>query len=150
MKINKFLIVSIFLAILTIGAVSASDNLTAESDTVSLADDSSGNILDESCYDGDFYITVDENYTQDKIDWDTNDLIYISSGGSENGTFSVLVDDIEKKTISITNGYFSTEDDGYGGTYNKYVEFIFPSFLLLSYYGCVCRLSISRYLHFRT
>ena len=127
MKINKFLIVSIFLAILTIGAVSASDNLTAESDTVSLADDSSGNILDESYYNGDFYITVDENYTQDKIDWDTKDLIYISSGGSENGTFSVLVDDKEKKTISITNGYFSTEDDGHGGTYNRYVEFIYPA-----------------------
>lgn len=39
----KFLIVSMLLAILTIGAVSASDNLTAESDIVSLTDDSSGN-----------------------------------------------------------------------------------------------------------
>lgn len=117
---------TLLLAILTIGAVSASDNLTAESDDISLADDSSENLLDESYYDDDFYITVDENYTQDKIDWSKNDLMYISSSCNDNGTFSILVDDVEKKTLPLTNGYFSTEEDGYGGTYNKYVTYIYP------------------------
>ena len=117
---------TLLMAILTIGAVSASDNLTAESDDISLADDSSENLLDESYYDDDFYITVDENYTQDKIDWSKNDLMYISSSCNDNGTFSILVDDVEKKTLPLTNGYFSTEEDGYGGTYNKYVTYIYP------------------------
>ncbi len=82
--------------------------------------------MDSSYYD-DFYITVVENYTQDKSDWDTKDLIYISSCGSQNGTLSVLVDDVEKKTLHLTNGYFSTEKDVYGETYNRYFEFIYPA-----------------------
>lgn len=113
------------------GAVSASDNLTAESDAISQVDDSSGNIVGGYYFDDDFYITVDENYTQDKSDWNTNNLIYISSSCRENGTFSILVDDVEKQSLTITNGYFSTEEDGYGGTYNKYYSYIYPNDLSL-------------------
>ena len=127
MKINKYLMVAIFvLAILTIGAASASENVTAE-DAVSLEDDSGDALADKSYYDDDFYVTVKENYTQDKENWDSNDVVYIASYSQKNGTFKVFVDDSEKQNYSITDGHFAVEDDGYGGTYNRYYQSVYPS-----------------------
>ena len=125
MKINKFLIVCVFLTILTIGAVSASDNITQD-DVFTAVNGSSDNPVGESYWDDDFYIKVQENYAQDKKDWNSNDLIYISSNSKDNGTFSILVDNVEKQSLKITNGYFSIEDNGYGGTYEKYFQYIYP------------------------
>ena len=125
MKINGFLIVGIMLTILTIGAASASENMTSY-DAVAVVSDSSGDLVGESYYDDDFYITVQENYTQDLNDWSSTDIIYISSYSQNNGTISILVDDVEKQSLDITNGYFSVEDDGYGGTYEKYFKQIYP------------------------
>lgn len=126
MKINKIMIVCILLAILTIGAVSASDNATQNDAAVALGD-SSDDLTGESYSDDDFYITVQENYTHDKTDWNSNDLIYISSYSKDNATLSISVDDVEKQSLKITNGYFSIEDDGYGGTYEKYFKQIYPA-----------------------
>ena len=121
------MIVSIFLlAIVTIGAASASENVTQE-DAIATVDDSSDVLGDGSYWDEDFYITVQENYTQDKSDWDSRELIYISSYSQNNGTLSILIDEVEKESINIINGYFSVEDDGYGGTYNKYFKDIYPT-----------------------
>lgn len=126
MNINKFLVVCILLAIMTIGAVSAAENIT-QNDAVTAMDDSSDCSVGKS-YDGnDFYITVKENYTQDRNDWNSNELIYISSYSQDNGTFSILVDDVEKQSFNVTNGYFSIEDNGYGGTYEKYFAQIYPA-----------------------
>ena len=113
------------LTILTIGAASASENMTSY-DAVAVVSDSSGDLVGESYYDDDFYITVQENYTQDLNDWSSTDIIYISSYSQNNGTISILVDDVEKQSLDITNGYFSVEDDGYGGTYEKYFKQIYP------------------------
>ena len=133
MKSNKFLLACILLlAIFTIGAACASENVTqddeaaAESDDISLENDSSDVLGGESYYDDDFYITVEENYSQDIDDWDSNELVYISSYSQKNGTVKVSVDDVEKKTYDITDGYFSVEDDGYGGTYNRYFQYVYP------------------------
>ena len=126
MNINKFLVVCILLAIMTIGAVSAAENIT-QNDAVTAVDDSSDGSVGKS-YDGnDFYITVKENYTQDRNDWNSDELIYISSYSQDNGTFSILVDDVEKQSFNVTNGYFSIEDNGYGGTYEKYFAQIYPA-----------------------
>ena len=126
MNINKFLVVCILLAIMTIGAVSAAENIT-QNDAVTAMDDSSDCSVGKS-YDGnDFYITVKENYTQDRNDWNSDELIYISSYSQDNGTFSILVDDVEKQSFNVTNGYFSIEDNGYGGTYEKYFAQIYPA-----------------------
>ena len=126
MNINKFLVVCILLAIMTIGAVSAAENIT-QNDAVTAMDDSSDCSVGKS-YDGnDFYITVKENYTQDRNDWNSNELIYISSYSQDNGTFSILVGDVEKQSFNVTNGYFSIEDNGYGGTYEKYFAQIYPA-----------------------
>ena len=126
MKVNKFLIVCILLAIMTIGAVSAADNIT-QNDAVTSLDESSDGFVAKT-YDGnDFYITVKENYTQDRNDWNSNELIYISSYSQDNGTFSIMVDDVEKQSLNVTNGYFSIEDNGYGGTYEKYFAQIYPA-----------------------
>ena len=107
------------------GAVSASDNITQD-DAVSAVSDSSDTLVGESYWDDDFYITVQENYAQDKDKWNSTDIIYISSSSKDNGTFSILVDDVEKQSLKITNGYFSIEDNGYGGTYEKYLQYIYP------------------------
>ena len=125
MKIHKFLMASLLLAIITIGAVSAADNMT-QNDAFAAESDSSNTLVGEYYSDDDFYITVQENYTQDKSDWNSNDLIYISSYSQDNGTFSILVDDVEKQSLKLTNGYFSIEDDGYGGSYEKYFSQIYP------------------------
>ena len=111
---------------MTIGAVSAAENIT-QNDAVTAMDDSSDCSVGKS-YDGnDFYITVKENYTQDRNDWNSDELIYISSYSQDNGTFSILVDDVEKQSFNVTNGYFSIEDNGYGGTYEKYFAQIYPA-----------------------
>ena len=75
MKIYKFLIVGILLAILTMGAVSASDNITQD-DAVSAVSDSSDTLVGESYWDDDFYITVQENYAQDKDKWNSTDIMF--------------------------------------------------------------------------
>ncbi len=128
MKFKKLLLASIFvLAILTIGCASASQNST-QNDSATLQNESDMvDVLGEGYFcDDDFYMTVNENYSQDLSDWDSNELIYISSNSQKNGTFKVSVDDTEKLSFNITNGYFSVEDDGNGGTYNKYYRYICP------------------------
>lgn len=122
LKFRHFLFIGLILAILSLGAVSASDNLTDV------------NVLKEGSYwDNDFYITVKENYTQDKVDWSSQELIYISSYSNDNTTLKILVDDVVKQNLSVTDGYFSKEDDGYGGTYNKYYANIYPADLGLDF-----------------
>lgn len=80
------------LILVTMGIASASDNLTDVS--------ADGDILMEnSYYDDDFYITVPESYAQDKTDWNSNYIVYISSYSKENGTFDVSVDDVHKKAL---------------------------------------------------
>jgi hypothetical protein len=88
-------------------------------------------LLGGTYYDDDFYISVEENYAQDKDSWDSNYIVYISSQSQSNGTFSILVNDTEKLSIPLTDGYFSCEDDGYGGSYNRYYEYIYPTNLSL-------------------
>ena len=114
-------------------AVSASDDIVQEDNIlnsdISPADVS--DVLGDQYYDDDFYITVQENYTWDKKDWNSRDLIYISSYSQKNGTFSFLVDGDEKLNVPLTNGYFSIEDDGMGGKYNKTYEYIYPGNLSL-------------------
>lgn len=123
-KLNRFLIASILiLAILTVGAVCASDNITQDAVTLKSDDSSPEDLLGgESYYDDDFYITVCENYSQDKKDWDSKELIYISSHSNENGTFSVFVGDVLKESLTLTDGYFSKQD-----AYNKYFADIYPT-----------------------
>lgn len=114
-------------------AVSASDDIVPE-DNVLESDISPADVSDElggQYYDDDFYITVQEDYTWDKKDWNSRDVIYISSYSQKNGTFSFLVDDNEKLNVPLTNGYFSIEDDGMGGKYNKTFEYIYPANLSL-------------------
>ncbi len=129
---KKILLASFILIVLSIGAVSASENITQENITstecgdISLTD-SSDISSDDSYLDNDFYITVKENYSQDKIDWNSSDLVYISSASQKNGTFEIDVDDAPRQSFNITDGYFSIETDGYGGTYKNYVKFIYPT-----------------------
>lgn len=66
LKLNKFLII-IILFILTIGVASAAENTTQ--DTISLESNFEDALSDASYFDDDFYISVKENYTQDKDDW---------------------------------------------------------------------------------
>lgn len=114
------------MAILSAGFVSASDDLGSE-DAIHASDDDSEDVLkDGSYWDNDFYITVQENYSQDKSDWQSRELIYVSSYSQNNATLNILVDDVEKANLTITDGYFSKEDDGLGGTYNKYYACIYP------------------------
>lgn len=119
----KFKIMLIFfLLFLTIGTINASDNVT---DVVGQTD--SDMLEDSSFYDDDFYITVPENYTHDKTDWDSNYIVYISSSSQKNGTFEVSVDGNKKENFNITDGYFSSEIDENGGNYNKYFKYIYPT-----------------------
>ena len=79
MKIKRFMLVGmIVLAILMIGAVSASDNVTSD-DAVAVESNSDDALGDGVYYDNDFYVTAKEDYSQDKPDWDSNDIVYISS-----------------------------------------------------------------------
>lgn len=126
MKANRFLMVCILLAIMTAGAVSAADNVTQDGAFAAVSD-SSDNTVGDYYNNDDFYVKVDENYTQDRNDWNSNELIYISSYSKDNGTLSVLVDNVEKQSLNIKNGYFSIEDNGYGETYEKYIAQIYPS-----------------------
>ena len=115
-------------------AVSASDNIVQEDNVlesdISLVNES--DVLSDYYYDDDFYITVKENYAWDKKDWNSTDLIYISSYSQKNGNFSFLVDDDVRLNVPLTNGYFSIEDDGMGGKYNKTFEYIYPGNLSLN------------------
>jgi len=129
---KKILIASIILIILSIGAASASENITQDNITSTECEDisftDSSDVLSDGSYAGnDFYITVKENYSQDKIDWNSNDLVYISSASQKNGTFEIDVDDALKQSYTLTDGHFSIEPDGYGGTYKNYVKFIYPT-----------------------
>ena len=54
--------------------------------------------------------------TQDKRDWQSHDIVYISSNSQKNGIFKVYVDDNEKMNFSLTNGYFAVENDEYEHT----------------------------------
>lgn len=122
LKIKGFMLVGIIvLAILTIGAVSASDNVTAD-DAVALESDSNDALGDGSYYDDDFYVSAKEDYTQDKQNWDSNDIVYISSYSQKNGTFKVYVDDAEKKSYDITDGHFAVEEG-----YNVYYQYVYPN-----------------------
>ena len=142
MKFKKLLLVSIFLlAILTIGAVSASDNVT-DSDALNTVDevtpdsnDSSEVLTDGSYYDKDFYIYVQENYTQGKRDWSSYELVYIASYSQNNSTIDVLVDDVEKQSIPVTDGHFSVGTDENGTEYGIYYKNVYPTELELDY-GC--------------
>ncbi len=128
LKFKKLLLTSIImLAILTIGCASASQNST-QNDQITLQNETDlSDVLSEGYFwDDDFYLTVNENYSQDLNEWDSNELIYISSNSQKNGTFKVSVDDTEKASFNITNGYFSVEDDGNGGTYNKSYKYLYP------------------------
>ena len=124
LNLKKLFAVSILLIVFTIGAASASENMTDEMPLESSTDDER---LESVYYDDDFYVTVPENYSHDKKDWTENEIVYISSSSQENGTFRVLVDDAEKLSFDVTNGYFSVEDGGYGGTYKNYIKFIYPT-----------------------
>lgn len=132
MKFNKFLIVGILLAILTIGAASAADDLAqddavaAESDDIALQSDSSDDALGETYFDSDVYVKVEENYEHDLEEWDSNYIVYLASYSKANGTFSISVDDVEKQSLNLTDGYFSIEDNGNGGTYKKTNQYIYP------------------------
>lgn len=140
MKFKKLLLASIFLlAILTIGAVSASDNVT-DSDALDTVDeitldseDSSEVLSDGSYYDEDFYIYVQENYTQGKRDWNSSELVYIASYSRNNSTIDVLIDDVEKQSISVTEGHFSVGTDENGIEYGIYYKNVYPTELGLDY-----------------
>ena len=126
MKKDKFLLAGIFiLAIFAIGAVGASENVTQE-EVLTVENDSSEVLSDEPYCDDDFYIAVNEDYSHDKSDWEDNRLVYIASYSQRNGTFKVCVDDVERQSFNITEGHFACEDDGYGGTYNRYYQYIYP------------------------
>ena len=122
LKIKRFMLVGmIVLAILMIGAVSASDNVTSD-DAVAVESNSDDALGDGVDYDNDFYVTAKEDYSQDKPDWDSNDIVYISSYSQKNGTFKVYVDDSEKKSYDITDGHFAVEDG-----YNRYYQYVYPN-----------------------
>ena len=122
LKIKRFMLVGmIVLAILMIGAVSASDNVTSD-DAVAVESNSDNALGDGVYYDNDFYVTAKEDYSQDKPDWDSNDIVYISSYSQKNGTFKVYVDDSEKKSYDITDGHFAVEDG-----YNRYYQYVYPN-----------------------
>jgi hypothetical protein len=118
----------LLLAIFTIGAACASDNVTDDSTAAVEKSDETVDVLsDGSYYDDDFYVTVQENYTHDKSEWESYDLIYMSSYSQQSGNFSVSVDNVEKLKIPVTDGVFSVEDDGNGSTYNKYYRTVYPT-----------------------
>lgn len=138
MRLNKLFIVGLLLlTIMTIGVVSASEDLTQDNDTVvsadeiteidevPLSDDNSADRLSD--VNDEFYVSIQENYTEDREDWDSNELIYISSYSQRTGNFTVSVDDVEKLNILVTDGHFSVEENGMGESYNKYFKDIYPS-----------------------
>ena len=87
--------------------------------------DSCEDLSEGSYFDDDFYVSVKENYTQDKEDWQSQDIVYISSYSNKNGTLKVYVDDNEKQNYALTNGYFACESNEYG-SYNRYFQYIYP------------------------
>ena len=140
MKFKKILLAGILLlAILTIGAVSASGNVTdsdvldTADDTVFKSTDSSEVLNDGSYFDEDFYIYVEENYTHGMRDWNSYELIYIASYSQKNSTIDILVDDVEKQSINVTDGYFSIGKYENGTEYYNYYTFVYPTDLSLNY-----------------
>lgn len=122
---NKLIIVAMLvMAVLTIGAASASENITVD-DAAALESDLDNSLSDKSYYDDDFYVTVKENYTHDKEDWDSNDIVYISSYSQANGTVSVFVNETERQSYPISNGSFAVEDDG-NNSYIRYYQPVYP------------------------
>lgn len=81
-------------------------------------------------YDDDFYITIKENYSEDKECWNSTDFIYISSSSNKTGNLKVLVNNSEKLSVPITDGYFAIEDNGYG-EYKRYYNYVYPTDLAL-------------------
>ncbi|WP_407376294.1 Ig-like domain-containing protein [Methanobrevibacter sp.] len=126
MKINGLLIISIIIVFLTIGAAGASDNVTEGDSVAAICENTSCDVLsDKFYYDGDVYASLKDNYAED--DWGQKELVYLASYDDKSGNFTVSVDNVEKLTVPLTEGYFSIEDDGHGGTYRQYVKNIYPT-----------------------
>ena len=140
MKFKMILMAGIFiLAILTIGAAAASENMTDfdaldATDEVCLeSDDSSESLGDGSYYDGDYYVYVEENYTHGERDLNSYELIYMASYCQKNSTIDVLVDDVEKQKINVTDGHFSVGYDENGTEFYIYYKNLYPADLGLDY-----------------
>lgn len=134
MKFKKLLLVSVFLlAILTIGAVSASENLT-DNDALDTAGevtlestDSSELLGDGSYFDGDLYIYVEENFNCGKRDWNSHEVLFINSYSEKNTTIDILVDDVEKQCIKAPEGYFAIEIDENGTEHKIFSTYLYPN-----------------------
>lgn len=142
MNVKKILLVSMFLlAILTIGAVSASDNTTSddvalvsgETEDLEVSVETDDVLSDGFYYDNDFYVSIQENYTQDKSNLNAGELISIHSYCNQSGNFTVSVDNVEKLTIPLTDGYFEQVYDEEYGIVDVHSKSIYPNNLSLDY-----------------
>lgn len=123
MKINKFMLVGIFLlAILTIGAVSASENIT---DVDGSSKDSNILMDDEDEYDG-FEEYDDGSGTENanmKVSWPST--VKVGDYPSINFTLPDDVDDDSKVILFINN---ERVDDGINARYHNIYEFFIDEF----------------------
>ncbi len=137
MNVKNILLVSIFLlAVLTLGAVSASDgaasddvaSASCETDEVHEVSVESEEVLSDGFYyDGNFSVSLRENYLDDKSNPNAWDLVSINSYCNQSGNFTISVDDVEKLTVPLTDGYFEKVDDGNGTIIDVHTKFIRPN-----------------------
>lgn len=106
-------------------AINIEDEGISPNDKEKISSGSQEILQDKSYNDGEFYINVKENYTQDKTNWDKQYLIYLVSYSNKNGTFKVLIDDAEKGSFNITDGNFTIEENG--ETYKRMNRFVYPT-----------------------